>query len=97
QQADSGVIFAGTNHGIFYLSSLKVGWLPAAMIYGKRPPESEKGPAPAPVPHPLVGPPLEYDGQLKTQTRGSRRAPGFAGSRYRHRQGAAGALPRDHR
>src|SRR5664279_6588634 len=46
QQADSGMIFAGTNHGIFYLSSLKVGWLPAAMIYGKRPPESEKGPAP---------------------------------------------------
>src|ERR1017187_1745591 len=45
QQADSGMIFAGTNHGIFYLSSLKVGWLPAAMIYGKRPPESEKGPA----------------------------------------------------
>jgi photosystem II stability/assembly factor-like uncharacterized protein len=49
QQADSGMIFAGTNHGIFYLSSLKVGWLPAAMIYGKRPPESEKGPAPAPI------------------------------------------------
>ena len=49
QQADSGMIFAGTNHGIFYLSSLKVGWLPAAMIYGKRPPESEKGPVPAPI------------------------------------------------
>src|ERR1017187_53199 len=33
---------------------------------------------PAPGAHPIEGRPLEYDGQLKTQTRGSRRAPGFA-------------------
>ena len=36
QQADSGVIFAGTNHGIFYLPSVSGTWLPAAMIMGKR-------------------------------------------------------------
>jgi photosystem II stability/assembly factor-like uncharacterized protein len=48
QQADSGVIFAGTNHGIFYLPSFKDAWLPAAMILGKRPPESETGAVPAP-------------------------------------------------
>ena len=48
QQADSGVIFAGTNHGIFYLPSLKGAWLPAAMIRGKQPPEIEKATATAP-------------------------------------------------
>ncbi len=48
QQAGSGVIFAGTNHGIFYLASLNGSWLPAAMILGKRPPESEKAATPAP-------------------------------------------------
>ncbi len=47
QQADSGVIFAGTNHGIFYLPSLKGAWLPAPMIMGKRPPEIEKSTAPS--------------------------------------------------
>ncbi len=45
QQADNGVIFAGTNHGIFSLSS-KGEWLPAAMILGKRPPESEQSAPP---------------------------------------------------
>jgi photosystem II stability/assembly factor-like uncharacterized protein len=48
QQADSGVIFAGTNHGIFYLPSLNGSWLPAAMLLGKQPPESEKTAAPVP-------------------------------------------------
>src|ERR1022692_2702715 len=48
QQADSGVIFAGTNHGIFYLPSVNGTWLPAAMIMGQRPPESEKAAPPAP-------------------------------------------------
>ncbi len=47
QQADSGVIFAGTNHGIFYLPSVNGTWLPAAMIMGKRPPEIEKAAPPA--------------------------------------------------
>ena len=47
QQADSGVIFAGTNHGIFSLPSVNATWLPAAMIMGKRPPESEQAAPPA--------------------------------------------------
>ncbi len=47
QQADSGVIFAGTNHGVFYLPSLKETWLPATMIMGKRPPEVEKSTTPS--------------------------------------------------
>ncbi len=47
QQSDSGVIFAGTNHGVFYLPSLKGTWLPAAMIMGKRPPEVEKSTTPS--------------------------------------------------
>src|ERR1019366_1014005 len=48
QQADSGVIFAGTNHGIFYLPSVNGTWLPAAVIMGQRPPESGKAAPPAP-------------------------------------------------
>jgi photosystem II stability/assembly factor-like uncharacterized protein len=48
QQADNNVIFAGTNHGIFYLPSVNGTWLPATMIMGKRPPESVKTEAPAP-------------------------------------------------
>ena len=47
-QADNDVIFAGTNHGIFYLPSVNGTWLPATMIMGKRPPESVKTEAPAP-------------------------------------------------
>ena len=50
QQADNGTIFAGTNHGIFYLASLSGAWLPASMIQGPVPewqPKTE--PAPAPV------------------------------------------------
>ncbi len=34
QQARDGVIFAGTNHGVFYLSSLSGEWQPASMIRG---------------------------------------------------------------
>ena len=48
QQAESGVIFAGTNHGIFYLTSVNGTWLPAAMIMGKVPAESEKAAIPEP-------------------------------------------------
>ena len=48
QQADNDVIFAGTNHGIFYLPSVNGTWLPATMIMGKRPAESVKTEAPAP-------------------------------------------------
>jgi photosystem II stability/assembly factor-like uncharacterized protein len=47
QQADSGVIFAGTNHGIFYLPSVNGAWLPATMVLGKQAPESEAA-APSP-------------------------------------------------
>jgi photosystem II stability/assembly factor-like uncharacterized protein len=45
QQAENGVIFAGTNHGIFYLPSLNGFWLPAAMIVGPVP-EWQKKDAP---------------------------------------------------
>ncbi len=37
QQAGDGVIFAGTNHGVFYLTSLNGEWKPAAMINGQLP------------------------------------------------------------
>ncbi len=37
QQAGSGVIFAGTNHGIFYLKSLNTAWEPANMYRGTLP------------------------------------------------------------
>jgi len=48
QQAENGVIFAGTNHGIFYLTALNGSWQPAAMIRGKLPEESPNEPLPAP-------------------------------------------------
>jgi photosystem II stability/assembly factor-like uncharacterized protein len=48
QQADSGVILAGTNHGIFSLDSLNGEWKPATMIRGKLPEWREKEPEPAP-------------------------------------------------
>ena len=41
QQADDSVIIAGTNHGVFYLSSLNGDWKPAAMIAGPLP-QAEK-------------------------------------------------------
>ncbi len=37
QQAADGVIFAGTNHGVFYLTSLSGEWQPAEMIRGPLP------------------------------------------------------------
>jgi photosystem II stability/assembly factor-like uncharacterized protein len=37
QQAGNDVIFAGTNHGIFYLPSLSGNWLPASMYRGSVP------------------------------------------------------------
>ena len=39
QQAEDGVIFAGTNHGIFSLASLGDEWRPATMLWGP-PPQS---------------------------------------------------------
>ena len=42
QQASSGVIFAGTNHGIFSLASLNGSWLPATMMLGGPHPDRKK-------------------------------------------------------
>jgi photosystem II stability/assembly factor-like uncharacterized protein len=41
QQAEDGVIYAGTNHGIFYLTALNGEWKPAEMINGPMP-QAEK-------------------------------------------------------
>jgi len=41
QQADDGVIYAGTNHGVFYLTALNGEWRPAAMI-NEPMPQAEK-------------------------------------------------------
>jgi photosystem II stability/assembly factor-like uncharacterized protein len=49
QQADNGVLFAGTNHGIFSLASLGASWLPAKMIWGPVPEWQPKPPEPEPV------------------------------------------------
>jgi len=49
QQADSGVLFAGTNHGIFSLASLSGSWTPAKMIWGVVPEWQPKPPEPEPV------------------------------------------------
>jgi len=45
QQAVDGVIYAGTNHGVYYLTSLNGDWKPAAMINGPLP-QPEKKPEP---------------------------------------------------
>jgi photosystem II stability/assembly factor-like uncharacterized protein len=37
QQAENGTLFAGTNHGIFYLDSVSNTWKPASMILGMVP------------------------------------------------------------
>jgi photosystem II stability/assembly factor-like uncharacterized protein len=37
QQAENGTLFAGTNHGIFYLDSASGTWKPASMILGMVP------------------------------------------------------------
>jgi photosystem II stability/assembly factor-like uncharacterized protein len=42
QQARDGVMFAGTNHGVFYLTSLNGEWQPATMIRGALPEPEEK-------------------------------------------------------
>jgi photosystem II stability/assembly factor-like uncharacterized protein len=50
QQADGGVLFAGTNHGIFSLASLSASWVPAKMIWGPVPEWQPKPPEPEPQP-----------------------------------------------
>jgi ligand-binding sensor domain-containing protein len=42
QQAPSGTLVAGTNHGVFYLASVGGTWMPAAMIRGPLPQWREK-------------------------------------------------------
>ncbi len=49
QQAPDGVMFAGTNHGIFYLTSLKGEWQPAVLLTGT-PPQWRPEPPPSPKP-----------------------------------------------
>jgi photosystem II stability/assembly factor-like uncharacterized protein len=49
QQADSGVLFAGTNHSIFSLASLSASWLPVKMIWGAVPEWQPKPPEPEPA------------------------------------------------
>ncbi len=50
QQADGGELFAGTNHGIFLLSSTKNVWEPASMIVGMLPEWRPQEAAPEPAP-----------------------------------------------
>lgn len=47
QQAGSGVIFAGTNHGIFYLKSLSTNWEPANMYRDSLPAWRKKDESPS--------------------------------------------------
>lgn len=47
QQTSDGTMFAGTNHGILYLTSLNGEWQPAAMIRGPLPQPQEKPEVPA--------------------------------------------------
>jgi photosystem II stability/assembly factor-like uncharacterized protein len=49
QQAENGVVYAGTNHGIFYLSSLTGTWQPSTMINGPVPEWQKKEEAPEAV------------------------------------------------
>jgi photosystem II stability/assembly factor-like uncharacterized protein len=51
QQAENGVLYAGTNHGIFSLVSLVSGWQPAVMING---PVPEWQPKPEPPARPVA-------------------------------------------
>lgn len=47
-QSDEGVIFAGTNHGVFYLTSLNGEWKPSGMVRGPLPEQHETdSPAPS--------------------------------------------------
>ena len=68
QQADSGVIFAGTNHGIFYLASLSGSWQPATMIRG---PVPEWQPKPEAPPEPVY----QKAGKSKTARTAVRKHP----------------------
>lgn len=49
QQAENGVLFAGTNHGIFSLASVSGSWTSAAMIRGPVPEWQPKVETPEPV------------------------------------------------
>ena len=49
QQAENGVLYAGTNHGIFFLTSLIGAWQPAVMINGPVPEWQKKEEPVAPV------------------------------------------------
>jgi len=49
QQADDGVLYAGTNHGIFFLTSLIGAWQPAVMINGPVPEWQKKEEPAAPA------------------------------------------------
>lgn len=51
QQAENGVLYAGTNHGIFFLNSLVSAWQPAVMING---PVPEWQPKPELSAHPVA-------------------------------------------
>ena len=46
QQADNGTIYAGTNHGVFYLASLNGEWQETTMIRGPLQQAKEAAPAP---------------------------------------------------
>jgi photosystem II stability/assembly factor-like uncharacterized protein len=52
QQAEDGVIFAGTNHGIFYLTSLSGTWEPATLMTGPPPQWQQEKPSTEPKPAP---------------------------------------------
>ena len=47
QQTAEGTMFAGTNHGIFYLASMNGEWQPTSMIRGPLPEKQEQKEAPA--------------------------------------------------
>ena len=49
RQAESGVLFAGTNHGIFCLSSLSGSWQPATMISASVPERQANEASPEPA------------------------------------------------
>jgi photosystem II stability/assembly factor-like uncharacterized protein len=48
QQSDDGTILAGTNHGVFYLTSARGEWQPAAMVNGPLPEPQPKAETPQP-------------------------------------------------
>ena len=52
QQSPDGVMYAGTNHGIFYLTSLSGAWEPSLLVSGKPPQWEEKAATPSEKPLP---------------------------------------------